>query len=370
MVKTLFKMKVVLVHDYLNQIGGGERVLKVFSKIFPEAPIYALFGKEEVVRSLGLEGKVSFSFLNRLSAINNHHRFFIPFYPLGVMALKIKEADLVISNSSNFAKGIRTEAFHLDYCLTPTRYLWESSYIKNHPYSAALKLPAYLLKPFLRKIDKSFSREPDLFLADSIFISQKIKKYYQRDSLVLYPPYDERLFFYDNNLRKKEYYLMVGRLLFYKKFDLVIRAFNLNRKKLLIVGDGPERARLEKMVKNPEIKILGRVEDNELREYYGKARALIFPQVEDFGLVPVEAMVVGTPVIAFRGGGARESVREDFSGVFFDEQNEEALNLAIEKFERMNFNSEKISRYARRFSEGNFVRKFKEILRKYSPFYF
>lgn len=362
-------MKVALVHDYLNQIGGGERVLKVFSKIFPEASIYALFGKEEVVKSLGLEGRATFSFLNKLPAINNHHRLFIPFYPLGVAALKIGEADLVISNSSNFTKGVKTKAFHLNYCLTPTRYLWEDSYIKNHPYSRILKLPAYLLKPLLRKIDKKFSERPNLLLADSVFISRKIKEYYRRDSFVLYPPYDEKAFFYDRDLKKEDYYLMVGRLLFYKKFDLVIRAFNLSGKNLLIVGDGPEMARLKKMARSSKIKFLGRAEDGALRKYYAKAKALIFPQVEDFGLVPVEAMASGTPVIAFRGGGAMESVKENFSGIFFDSQTEESVNSAVKRFERMDFDFESIARDAKRFSEESFTRKFKEILREYGPFH-
>ncbi len=364
MIKTQSNLKIALITDSLNQLGGAERVISVLGELFPQADIYALFGKREIASRVFKSRKVKFSILNFFPFINRFHRFYIPFYPLGVFSLNLKDYDLVISNTSAFVKGVKTKGFHLSYCHTPTRYLWDNYYLKNHPWSFILKLPVLFLKPILKKIDINFSKNPNIIMANSNFIAQKIKKYYNRQSLIIYPPYDEKKFFY-KPLKKNNYYLAVGRFLFYKRFDLIIKAFNKNRKNLYIIGSGPEEERLKKLIKSPNIKIIGKVkDDNLLRQYYTKAKALIFPQVEDFGLVAVEAMACGTPVIAFQKGGAKETVINGFSGLFFNSQNEESLNRAIKNFEKNNFNNFEISEYAKKFSKKIFFKQIKEILNK------
>ncbi len=365
MTKILSEAKIALITDSLNQLGGAERVLSVFFDLFPQADIYALFGKKEIASKIFLQKKVNFSFLNSLPYINKYHRLYIPFYPLGASSFNLKDYDLVVSNTSAFVKGVRTNGFHLSYCHTPTRYLWDDYYLKKHPWAKIVKMPAFILKPILKKIDLSFSKKPDIFVTNSQFISQKIKRYYNRESYIVYPPYDENKFYYQNG-KKENYYLAVGRFLFYKRFDLIIKAFNENKKNLYIIGSGPERSRLEKMIKSPNIKIIGFVkDDNVLRDYYSRAKALIFPQVEDFGLVPVEAMACGTPVIAFNKGGAKETVKENFSGLFFNKQSSQDLNQTIIKFESLNFDSQKIANYAKKFSKKVFLERIKKILYDY-----
>jgi len=355
--------KIAICHDYLNQFGGAERVLKAFLEIFPQADVFALFGSKKIIEKI-LEGKkVHFSFLNRFPLINQKHRFFIPLMPFFVKSLNLKNYEIVLSSASSFIKGVETKGVHFCYCHTPTRYLWEEKYLLDYPLPDFLKkffkLPVY----FLRKIDFSFSKKPDFFIANSNFIAKKIEKFYQRKAEVIYPPYDEKKFFYDKMTSKENFYLMVGRLLYYKRFDLAIETFNQLKLPLIVVGKGPEEKKLKKMAKE-NIKFLGFVSDEKLRKLYQKAKALIFPQIEDFGIVPLEAMACGTPVIAFNFGGQKESIIENFSGVFFEKQTKESLIQAIEKFEKIEFDFEKISKYAQKFSKERFKKEIKEFIEK------
>ena len=355
--------KIALCHDYLNQSGGAERVLKGLSEIFPEAKIYTLFGSKKTIKKIFDNKKIHFSLLNYFPLINKYHRFFIPLMPFFINNFNLKNYDLVISSSSSFIKGIKTYGIHICYCHTPTRYLWEEKYLLDYPLpnflKKLLKLPAF----FLKKIDFSFSKKPDFFIANSKFIAKKIKKYYQRDSVVIYPPYEEKKFFYQKNVKKENFYLMVGRLLYYKKFDLAIRVFNKLNLPLIIVGKGPQEKYLKKIAKR-NIKFLGFLEDERLRKLYQKAKALIFPQVEDFGIVPLEAMACGTPVIAFEFGGQKESIIENFSGIFFKKQSEEDLIEVIKKFQKMKFDSQKISESVKKFSKERFKKEIKEFVKK------
>jgi len=355
--------KIALCHDYLNQFGGAERVLEALSEIFPSAPIYSLFGSQEIIEKIFKKKKIFFSSLKFFPFINKNHRLFIPLMPFFVKTLNLKNYDLIISSSSAFIKGIETKGIHICYCHTPTRYLWEEKYLLDYPLPNFLKNFFKLPISILKKIDFSFSKQPDVFIANSNFIAQKIKKYYQRDSLVIYPPYDEKNFFYQKDIKKENFYLMVGRLLYYKKFDLAIKVFNKLKLPLIIVGKGPQEKYLKKIAKE-NIKFLGFVEDEKLRKLYQKAKALIFPQIEDFGIAPLEAMACGTPVIAYSFGGQKESIIENFSGIFFEKQNEESLIEAIKKFQKMKFDSQKISEYVKKFSKERFKKEIKELVEK------
>lgn len=363
-------MKVALTHDYLNQYGGGERVLETLSEIFPEAPIYTLFYDKDKTRNR-FDGKVQgTSFLNN-SLVANNHRFFIPLMPTAANLMDLKsDYDLIISSSAGFGKGIGTSQWlkvksqklprHISYIHTPLRYAWESSqYFNWHP---AVKLAAAPIFSYLRQWDKKAGQRPDTLLANSHFISEKIKKYYNRESEVIYPPVDSSKF-YKSDVKRGGYFLAVGRLLPYKRFDLIIEAFNRLNWPLLIVGDGPELPNLKSMVKSKKIEFYPFVDDNDLRTFYSGAEALVFPQVEDFGLVAAEAQACGCPVIAFSEGGAREIVTEGVTGVFFHKQTVEDLVVAVKRFLLTSFNEDAIQKSAEKFSKNKFKKEILKIVK-------
>lgn len=359
-------MRIALTHDYLNQYGGGERVLETLSEIFPKAPIYTLFYDKDKTRNR-FEGKIGgTSFLNNRLVANNH-RFFIPMMPMAANLMNLmnlkSDYDLVISSSAGFGKGIGhfKQTHHISYIHTPLRYAWESDqYFDWHP---AMKLAAAPMFGYLRQWDKKAGQKPDTLLANSHFIAEKIKKYYNRESEVIYPPVDLSKF-YKADVRRGGYFLAVGRLLPYKRFDLIIEAFNRLNWPLLIVGDGPELANLKSMVKSKKIEFYPFVDENDLRTFYSGAEALVFPQVEDFGLVAAEAQACGCPVIAFSQGGAREIVTEGVTGVFFHKQTVEDLVVAVKRFLLTSFNEDAIQKSAEKFSKEKFKKAILEIVKR------
>ena len=365
-------MRVAIAHDYLNQYGGAERVLEAIMEIFPKAPVYTLLYDE--ARTLGRFQKYDIrpSFLNRFEAARNHHRRFIPVFPLVQELTRLDDDfDLVISSSAGFAKGIRCgKARHISYCHTPLRYAWEPDYLNGYS-GFGNPLMKILAKPALSALrwwDFNAARNVDVFLANSGFIADRIKNYYKRDALVLHPPVDTKKFYYNPKsyqLKAKSYFLMAGRFLHYKRFDLGIAAFNHLNLPLKIVGAGPEFVNLQKIAKSPLIEFVPFVDSTaKLRDLYNNASALIFPQVEDFGLAAAEAQACGTPVIAYRGGGAREIVQEGKTGIFFDRQTPEAIIEAVLKFSKFSFRRAGISKTALRFSKDNFKKKLMAIIIK------
>src|SRR3989338_2326757 len=274
-------MKVALVHDYLNQYGGAERVLEILVEIFPEAPIFTLFYDKE--KTLGrFEGKIKgTSFLNREIVIKNH-RLFIPVMPLAAAQINLgSDYDLVLSSSAGYAKGIRYNGhtFHIAYCHTPLLYAWEyAQYFNWSPFLKLVSAPAFW---YLRVWDRLAGQKPKLLLANSNYIADKLRRYYNRQAEVLYPPVDLKVFYLDPKIKKGGYFLAAGRFLSYKRFDLTIAAFNKLNLPLLVVGDGPELENLKKMDKSPKIHFLPFAGESELRALYNGAEALIFPQIED-----------------------------------------------------------------------------------------
>ncbi|MDD5430778.1 MAG: glycosyltransferase [Candidatus Pacebacteria bacterium] len=358
-------MKIALVHDYLNQYGGAERVLETLCEIFPDAPIFTLIHDEE--KSLGrfknkIEGT---SFLNRKFVARNH-RMFIPLMPFAASQMNIgKEYDVILSASAGYAKGMNfhPESYHIFYCYTPLRYAWEyHKYFNWHP---AVKLAASPVSWYLRNWDFRAAQKPDKILAVSNYISGKIKDYYSRDSEVLYPPVDTKIFYKEKNSRPKGYFLAAGRLMHYKRFDLIIEAFNKLNLPLLITGDGPELKNLQSLVRSPKIDFIPFVPEGELRKLYNEAEALIFPQVEDFGLVAAEAQACGTPVIAFNGGGAAEIVKGGTTGIFFEDQSPESLALAVKRFLLSSFDGKEIEKSAQRFAKSKFTDKILKIVKQH-----
>ena len=364
-------MRVALLHDYLNQYGGAERVLETFCEIFPDAPIYTLFYDKE--KTLGkFEGKdIKTSFLNgnwiaasRTSRndragngnkiIINHHRLFIPLMPVAASAMKVgNEFNVVLSSSAGFGKGIRTgAAIHISYCHTPLRYAWEHYKYFNWPlWLKLLSAPAFW---YLRVWDKYAGQKTHKLIANSKYISRKIKNYYEKESAVIHPPVDTEEFFINKKVKKGNYFMAIGRLVHYKKFDLIIQAFNKLNLPLLIVGSGPELKRLKKLARSSKIEFLDFVSDDRLNVLYNGAQALIFPQIEDFGMVAAEAQACGTPVIALNRGGAKEIVEDGKTGVLFNNQTVDDLIMAIRKFQIKEFDRKIIRESALRFSKNKF----------------
>lgn len=352
-------MKVALVHDYLNQYGGAERVLEAIAELFPDAPIYTLFYDPEGTFFKFAHRKIIASPLDKIALVKKRHRLFIPFMPLAAGRLLVKGYDLVLSSSASYAKGANIQGgYHVTYCHTPLRYAWEDKeYVKTHPMfqSSFSRFAGSLVARYLRVWDARAAQKPNLYFANSRFIADKIERYYNREAIVLHPPVDHDVFYREKSAKKK-YFLGMGRMLHYKRFDLVIDAFKILKLPLKIVGMGPELVALRARASGAEnIELLDYIDDeDELRKYYNGARALIFPQVEDFGLVAAEAISCGTPVIAYRAGGVQEIVTEGASGIFFDEQTPEAIVRAVRSFLHKRWDGRTVSKQGARFSKVNF----------------
>lgn len=343
-------MRIAFVHEYLNQFGGAERMLQVLCALYPRAPIYTLLYDRDSTGGV-FDGKViKTSFLQNLPFTKKHHTVFPLLMPLAIEQFDFSDYDLVISISASFAKGIITKpgTKHICYCLTPPRFLWDNSqrFVEEFGYPRLVKkiIPPFIT--YLRIWDKEASLRVDEFWSISNFIQSRVKKYYSKDSNVIYPPVNVSKFHVSNEVG--DYFFMAGRLVSYKRFDLAVKAFNKNGLPLKIVGTGSEFDKLKKIA-GKNIEFLGLVSDEKLAELYSNARACIFPQEEDFGIVPLESMASGRPVIAFRAGGATETIVENKTGVFFDKQTPESLQIAIEKFISMDFKPEDCREQAEKF---------------------
>ena len=384
-------MRVALLHDYLNQLGGGERVLDTMMEMFPEAPIYTLFhdAKKTLNRYAGRVKETSFL---DLPMARDNHRLFIPLMPIATNTMAVKDHfDVVISDSAGYAKGFHIDSHisrlasnterqckHIAYIHTPLRYAWEGGdYIalKFKNQNSKIKIFVdFLLKPvmnYLKKWDYKTAQKPDILIANSKFIAEKIKKYYDRDAEVIYPPVDTSKFFFQPPTshipHPTSYYLAVGRLLHYKRFDLMIRAFAKLGLPLRIVGSGPNEIKLRLLAHKlnaSNIRFWPHATDNDLQNLYNSAEALIFPQVEDFGLVAAEAQMCGCPVIAYRAGGALEIIKDKKTGVFFDAQTPEAIITAVNHFEKNTWDRKKIAESAQRFSKENFKISLAKMIEK------
>lgn len=360
-------MKVALVHDYLNQLGGGERVLEVFMELFPEAPIYTLLYDEEKTRSRFSQRKIYTSFLDN-KLVRNHHRFFVPFMPLAARSLNLgSKYDLIISDTAGFAKGISYNpktTKHISYIHTPLRYAWETSTYFNASFDGSAlfksKLFRNIFRPafrFVKNFDYKTAQKPDLLIANSNYIKDKIKKYFGRDAVVVHPPVDTKTFFYNPNQKPENYFLAVGRFLHYKRFDLIIQACIQTGVHLKVVGAGREEVMLKKLAagqKNIEF-LPFQEKDEDLRKLYAGAVALLFANEEDFGLVMAEAQACGTPVLAPNRGGAREIIVHKKTGLLYHDQTANALAYAIKETQALRFNRAAIAAHAEQFSKASFV---------------
>lgn len=356
-------MKVALVHDYLTQDGGAERVLRVFQELFPDAPTFVLFHYPSTPNLLLQEKNIRTTFLQYLPFIKHHYQWYLPLMPFATERHNIQNFDVVISSTSAFAKGIITGpgTLHISYCHTPTRYLWTDthSYIQelNYPWIVKAVLPSVISR--LRLWDQMSAQRVDHFIANSEIVRERIQKFYRRDARVIYPPID--ISAYSPAPHPEDYFLTGGRIVSYKKFDLVVQAFNRLGLPLKIFGTGTEEASLRALALS-NIEFLGRVEDEKLKELYRNAIAFINPQVEDFGLTAIESMASGRPVIAFAEGGALETVKEQVNGLFFYEQSWEAIADAVLHFDHTRFVPEEVRASVEKFDVLQFKKQFQNIV--------
>jgi glycosyltransferase involved in cell wall biosynthesis len=359
-------MKVALVHDYLVQYGGAERVLEAFTELYPQAPIYTLLYDTEAMQGRFADRIIKTSFLQRLPFAKTRHRLFPPFMPLAIEQFDFSEYDLVISDSSSYAKGILTgpETLHVCYMHTPMRYAWDDcqKYTLDFGFPKLIERLVPIFMNPIRLWDRVSAARPDYLFANSRFVAKRIEKYYHRQAEVIYPPVNIRTFqgpsalspsALEKELSQERYFLMVGRLIAYKRHDIAIQAFNELGYKLKIIGRGPEYERLRKLA-GPTVEFLGRIPDKDLPLYYRHCEAFIFPQEEDFGIVAIEALASGSPLIAFRGGDIEENLSVPEQGVFFEEQSSASLKQAVKDFEKQSFERKSIPLAVRHFDKDTF----------------
>jgi len=350
--------RVALVHDWLNQLGGAENVLEELAEMFPKSPIYTSIYAPDHMPDRYRKLPIRTSFMQGLPGIADNHQRYLPLYPRAFERMDLSEYDLVLSNKSGFCHGVRTgngdqKAIHICYCLTPTRFLWlYEQYREREQIGSLVNAGLQPMLSMLRRWDLAAAQRVDHFVAISHVVQQRIEEIYGRESVVIYPPVDTTAFTPDPRTPVGDYFLIVSRLIPYKRLDLAIEAFRqLPQEKLVIVGDGRDRAMLEASA--PEnVDFLGR--QPQTLELLRGCKAFIFPGLEDFGIAPVEAMAAGRPVIAFAGGGALDTVEPGVSGELFDEQTPESLRAVLAQFDAGAYDPVACRAQAERFSVENF----------------
>ncbi len=355
-------LRVTLGHDWLTGMRGGERVLELLADGFPGAPILTLFCNPSAISDRLRQHPIRTSWLQRWPNVATQYRHLLPLFPSAVRTLPRPTGDLLITTSHCVIKGLPRPSGgrHLCYCFTPMRYAWlfREEYFGRSPLRRLLASPAIAL---LRHWDRQTNASVDTFVAISRHVQDRIRRFYGQNSLCVYPPADTA-YWHPSNEAPAEYYLAASALVPYKKIDLAVRTCTRFHLPLRVVGEGSERPRLEQMA-GPTIQFLGRVSDAELRRLYQRCRALLFPGEEDFGIIPLEVMACGRPVIAFGRGGATETVLPGVSGLLFEYQTEECLREAIEKAETIPWDPAAIRRRAEQFSIPRFLADFSAALR-------
>jgi glycosyltransferase involved in cell wall biosynthesis len=361
-------VKVALVHDWLNQMGGAENVLEELVGLFPESPVYTSMYAPHKMPDAYRTWPIHTSFMQRLPGVTSHHQAYLPLYPLAFGRTDLSRYDLVLSNKSGFCHGVHTQnasrrAIHVCYCLTPTRFLWlYEQYREREQLGEGLNRLLQPVLALLRRWDWAAAQRVDHFIAISEEIRQRIQNIYQRESVVIHPPVDTQRFTPDPSVPVGDYYLIVSRLIPYKRIDLAVQAFNqLPHEKLVIVGDGRDRAILEAQA-GPNVTFKGRLPLAELVELMQGCRAFLFPGLEDFGIAPVEAMSAGRPVIAYAGGGALDTVLPGITGEHFSPQTVDGFLGVLQQFNPHKYDPVACRTQAERFSRAIFQEKLQAFL--------
>ena len=354
-------MRVALIHDWLTGLRGGEKVLEVLCELYPDATLFTMVYIPDSTSLIIESHPIRTAFTQKLPAVKSLYRWYLPLYPWAVESLNLDGYDLVVSSSHCVAKGVLTppDSTHICYCHTPMRYVWDrfGDYFGNGVTARLVYGP---VARYLRKWDVASAARVDHFIANSKHVAERIQKYYRREADVIYPPVDTEVYVPAEE-EPEGYYLIVSALVPYKRLELAIDAFNKRNEPLLIVGTGPQEAKL-KARGGPNIRFLGGLSQQELRPLYQRCQAVLLPGVEDFGIVPVEAQACGRPVVAFAEGGALESVRDGETGVFFSESSPEALSDAIDRVSSLRFNRKAVRSWALGFSRQHFKDRIKAYI--------
>ena len=357
-------MRIAVVHDYFTQLGGAEKVAEELYCMLPNPALFATVALADRMPPRLHDIKVGTSWMQKLPKIKDYYRLYFVLYPFAVGSMDLSAYDLVISSSSGYAKGVRAapNSIHVCYCHTPMRWAWSyQSYAKRESFGFSQRalLPMFIRE--LRRWDERASRQPDHFVANSKAIADRIRRAYGRSAEVIHPPIETERFRLSSE--REDYYLILSRLVSYKRVDLAVKSCTQRKRKLLVIGDGPDRQRLEAMA-GPSVSFLGRATDEQVEYHAARCRALLFPGEEDFGMAPVEVAAAGRPTIAYRGGGALETIVENVTGVFFDHQTSESLGDAIEAFERQRWSPAVLRRHSETFSVPVFQDRFRSFLKR------
>lgn len=356
-------LKVAIIHYWFVSQRGGEKVVEELCNIFPNADIFTLVLDPSDISPQLSSRKVYTSFINRLPFSKRWYKYFLPLMPISLEQFDLRGYDLVISSESGPAKGVLTspDTLHVCYCHTPMRYVWDMYHGYMSNFGLIKKIIMAPLIHYIRIWDRLSADRVDYFVANSANVSRRIAKHYRREAEVVYPPVATDDFFISD--RHEDFYLVVGQLVGYKRVDLAVKAFTRSGKRLVIIGDGEEMRNL-RAIAGRNVDFLGRQPLEVLRDHYSRCKALVFPGEEDFGIVPVEAMASGRPVIAYGKGGALETVVEGKTGIFFHEQTEKALMDAVARFEGMlgQFQPEEIRAHAINFGQTRFQSEILKVI--------
>jgi len=359
----LNNLKTAIVHEWLVNYAGSERVVESFTNIWPEADVFTLvdFLNDEQREIILKEKKAKTSFVQKLPFAKTKHRYYLPLFPSAIERLDLSSYDIIISSSHAVAKGIKKKInqLHITYCHSPMRYAWDQT---EHYLQGFKGVVAKLFMKYLRKWDLKSAANVDFFIANSHHIAEKIERIYKRNAEVIYPPVDTDKFEIGN--KKEDYYLTASRMVPYKKLDLVVEAFNqMPDKKLVVIGSGPEKDELRSLA-DSNIKVVGYQDRGSLKLFMQKAKAFVFTAEEDFGIIVVEAMACGTPIIALNKGGAKESVINGTTGFLFDEQSSESIKNAVMQFENRkdSFDPLTIRKHSQKFGRIIFEENIKNFV--------
>lgn len=362
-------MKVAIVHDWLTNYGGAETFVELLLKIYPNADIFTLVYDKKKMKGHFEKNKIFTSNLQKIPFSTKIYTKLLKFMPKAFESFDFTNYDLVLCSSSSCAKGVIVPPYvpQIAYIHSPMRYAWDLFFDYK---KRSGKLTQFFMNKWMTNIrlwDYISSQRIDTIVANSKYISRRIKKFWNRDSEVIYSPVNTNRFYPNSSVKKEDYYVAFSRLVPYKRIDLAISAIKNTGKKLIVIGGGSEEKKLKELASGDKnITFTGRIDDEKLRFYLQSAKAMIFCAEEDFGLAPLEAQACGTPVIAFGRGGALETIIKNETGVFFNEQNTESVKSSIEEFEKLyaenKFNQEKIINHAKTFSEENFIKQFTEVV--------
>lgn len=357
-------MKTALVHDFFCNLGGSDQVVATLHQIYPQAPVYTLLvsGRNkdsELLRDMDLRC----SFIQRLPLAQRWHEPYLPLFPMAIESFDLTGYDLVLSSSHVCAKGVipAPEALHICYCYTPARYAWDLGFLYRQRLNPVLRAYAAVVMHRLRMWDVAASARVDHFIADSGFVAQRIWRYYRRSATVIYPPVDTA--FFTPGEETGDYHLVVSRLTGYKRIELAIDAFNRLGLPLVVIGDGPERRKLQRQA-GSNVRFLGAVSRHKVRDYMRGCQTLIYPGKEDFGITPVEAQATGRPIVAYGAGGALETVVDGVTGVLFEAQTAEAVCEAVARCSALSFDREVIRMHALQFDREVFCRKMTDFVQE------